>query len=108
MWIKGLECVTFSIYQNAFNILNYIEIWFDEVSWVSSIFMEMSMRYDLWILWWVNVFMMCLKREWIAYDIKWCISVWKHGHNGYMAWKHEHRTKSWTLSVRPFGLKLHQ
>jgi hypothetical protein len=87
LYLRQLDPIIFcdNIYcENAFNILNYVEIWFEEVSWVSSMIMETSLRQDLLLLWLItNVFMICLKREQIAYDIKWCRSVWKHVYDDY-------------------------
>jgi hypothetical protein len=72
------------------------------------------MFYELWRWNVVEQLMSCLQIVWKVYDFKWCMSMWKHGHDDYMArtyraWcKTKTRTRTWNTELRPFGWESHR
>jgi hypothetical protein len=68
---------------DAFNTLNYVEIWFDDGLWV--------LRYVYKNVDWDMFYELCdelrfhviLRMKWKVWDTKCCINVWKHVYNDY-------------------------
>ncbi len=73
-------------FKNAYITLNYVEVCFDDVSWVFKHVYEIwewEVIYEFYdelkIPWYI-----CSKMTWKVYDVDWSINVWKHGYDDHM------------------------
>jgi hypothetical protein len=75
-----------------------------------------ELRITLYVLWImkfvVEQCISCLQIVWKIYDVKWCVSMWKHGHYDYMTRTHrawcETKTRTWNAKLSSFGWESHR